>query len=139
MTYSNKLKHPNWQKKRLEILNRDEFTCKLCADKNNQLHIHHLKYIPGKEPWEIDNEFLITYCSICHSIVEHFKNSGVKINLIKKHDKIGTIIIYAYDNIEVESVLFIIVFDDAGNIIKQFKITKQSLFNHLSILDKYEL
>jgi hypothetical protein len=25
--YSKKLKHPRWQKKRLEILDRDKFTC----------------------------------------------------------------------------------------------------------------
>lgn len=32
MTYSQKLRDPRWQKKRLEILERDSFTCQHCHD-----------------------------------------------------------------------------------------------------------
>lgn len=64
MTYYQKLKDPRWQKKRLEILNRDDFTCQLCSDKESTLVVHHLKY--SGEPWEIGNESLITYCQECH-------------------------------------------------------------------------
>jgi len=52
LTYSEKLKDPRWQKKRLEILSRDKFTCQLCSDKETELHIHHNEYFPGKKPWE---------------------------------------------------------------------------------------
>jgi 5-methylcytosine-specific restriction endonuclease McrA len=31
-TYSELLKSPKWQKKRLEIMSRDKFTCKKCGD-----------------------------------------------------------------------------------------------------------
>ena len=34
MGYSEKLKDPRWQKKRLEILERDNFRCQYCGDKN---------------------------------------------------------------------------------------------------------
>ena len=44
MAYSEKLKNPKWQKKRLEILNRDNFTCIKCGDKETTLQIHHFKY-----------------------------------------------------------------------------------------------
>lgn len=70
-TYSQQLQHPKWQKKRLEILKRDKFRCKMCSDKETQLQIHHLKY-SGK-PWEAKNEDLISLCSQCHMIVEHYK------------------------------------------------------------------
>ena len=84
MTYAEKLKDPRWQKKRLEILNRDEFTCQLCNDKDSTLHVHHNKY--GSNPWDIENDKLITYCEHCHRFVEitkHFKDYNI-IKIIKK-------------------------------------------------------
>jgi hypothetical protein len=66
-TYSEKLKDPRWQKKRLEILERDGWKCMCCGDKDNTLHVHHIFYIPNTEPWEIHNGFLITLCETCHN------------------------------------------------------------------------
>jgi hypothetical protein len=65
-TYSEKLKDPRWQKKRLEILQRDNWTCQLCGATTITLHIHHRKYIKGKEPWEYPDHLLVTLCEICH-------------------------------------------------------------------------
>lgn len=65
-TYSEKLKDPRWQKKRLEIMNRDEFSCQMCMDKDTTLNVHHFAYKQGCEPWEYDNGMLITYCENCH-------------------------------------------------------------------------
>lgn len=65
-TYSEKLKDPRWQKKRLEILERDNWECKSCSDTENTLHVHHKFYENKKEPWEYDNECLITLCADCH-------------------------------------------------------------------------
>lgn len=42
--YSEKLKDPRWQKKRLEILNRDEFACRFCGDNKSTLNVHHISY-----------------------------------------------------------------------------------------------
>jgi len=64
--YSELLKHPKWQKKRLKILERDKFTCQLCGDDETMLHVHHKKYTKGKKPWEYDNKDLITLCKDCH-------------------------------------------------------------------------
>ena len=66
MNYSEKLKDPRWQKKRLEILERDEWKCKKCFDSESTLVVHHLKYEQGKEPWECDEKYLITLCQSCH-------------------------------------------------------------------------
>lgn len=78
MTYSDKLKDPRWQKKRLEIFQRDKFTCKKCGDKQTELQVHHLKY--SGEPWEAKKEDLITLCKDCHQVIEHIKKNGVKLN-----------------------------------------------------------
>jgi hypothetical protein len=64
-TYSEKLKDPKWQRKRLEILNRDNFTCQECFDKENMLVIHH-KIYEGSDPWDTCNEGLVTLCQDCH-------------------------------------------------------------------------
>lgn len=70
-SYSDKLKSPKWQKKRLEIMKRDDFTCKKCGDTETQLHVHHKEYINGLDPWEYDNKFLITLCEDCHLVIEN--------------------------------------------------------------------
>ena len=69
-TYSDKLKSPKWQKKRLKIMDRDNFTCQKCGDTETQLHVHHKKYIDGKEPWDYEDSLLITLCDNCHFIIE---------------------------------------------------------------------
>lgn len=65
-SYSDKLKDPRWQKKRLEILERDGWKCSMCGDADSTLTIHHKYYIYNREPWEYSNETLITLCLDCH-------------------------------------------------------------------------
>lgn len=79
MTYLEKLKDPRWQKKRLEILNRDEFRCVHCSDTETTLHVHHKKYT--NEPWDAPNKDLETVCEHCHCAIEHIegiKNAEIK-------------------------------------------------------------
>ena len=64
--YSEKLRSPKWQKKRLEILSRDNFTCQYCKDAETELQIHHLEY--SGEPWQVENDKLITLCKNCHEV-----------------------------------------------------------------------
>ena len=66
MNYSEQLKSPMWQKKRLEIMQRDNFTCQNCGDENRQLQVHHKHYIYGNNVWEYDEDELVTLCSDCH-------------------------------------------------------------------------
>ncbi len=64
--YAKKLLDPRWQKKRLEILERDNWKCMACGEKDRTLHVHHIFYLPRKEPWDIPNGLLITFCEDCH-------------------------------------------------------------------------
>jgi DNA polymerase III delta prime subunit len=70
-TYLEKLKDPRWQKKRLAILNRDNFTCQYCFDTESTLHVHHVKY--SNNPWDIDDKYLLSLCFDCHQSVENIK------------------------------------------------------------------
>lgn len=64
--YSEKLRDPRWQKKRLEILARDGWCCKSCLTTERTLHVHHLFYFKNKDPWDIPSGFLLTLCEDCH-------------------------------------------------------------------------
>ena len=64
--YSEKLKDPRWQKKQLEVMERDGWECTNCGDKEKTLHVHHKKYLKGKDPWDYDNDLLETLCEPCH-------------------------------------------------------------------------
>lgn len=67
--YGELLKHPKWQRRRLEIMQRDNFTCQVCLDTETELQVHHKKYINGLQPWEYEDSYLITLCNNCHKKV----------------------------------------------------------------------
>jgi hypothetical protein len=66
-SYSKKLGNPLWQRRRLEVFNRDNFTCTHCGSDKKELQVHHLDYIPGIEPWEYPLDMLTTLCIDCHA------------------------------------------------------------------------
>jgi 5-methylcytosine-specific restriction endonuclease McrA len=74
MSYSEKLKDPKWQKKRLEVLSRDEFTCKVCGCNTKTLHVHHFVY--DENPWDTKESDLLTLCKDCHGLVHEVEKSG---------------------------------------------------------------
>ena len=80
-SYSEQLKDPRWQKKRLEILSRDLFACQKCGDTESQLHVHHKRYIKGHDPWQYDDFDLITLCILCHKEIEEIIKGLPYINI----------------------------------------------------------
>lgn len=64
MKYSEKLRDPRWQKKRLEVMQRDDFTCLACSDKDSTLNVHHKQY--HGNPWDAPMGSLETLCERCH-------------------------------------------------------------------------
>lgn len=83
--YSDKLKDPRWQKKRLEILQRDEWTCQNCFDKESTLHVHHKIYKRDIEPWDYPNYFLVTLCENCHNYEMSYRsiNENVLLEILR--------------------------------------------------------
>lgn len=70
MEYSRKLQNPKWQKKRLEIMQRDNFQCKLCGCNDKELHVHHRWYQFGNEIWDYPDSCFETLCFECHEYIE---------------------------------------------------------------------
>jgi len=100
-SYSDLLKSPKWQKKRLEILQRDKFTCQSCNDDINTLHVHHLHYEKGLLPWEYENEDLVTLCEKCHDAIS-------SIDKILNYGSVGietiTLVVKLINKLEYESI-----------------------------------
>lgn len=63
-TYYEKLQDPRWQRRRLEIMQRDRFRCLACGDSKNTLNVHHMAY--HSQPWLTPNDLLETLCVKCH-------------------------------------------------------------------------
>jgi len=77
LTYKEQLLTPEWKARRLQILERDNYTCKKCGNKT-RLQIHHKKYIKGKMAWESPDKHLITLCRPCHQKEHNIGSDKIK-------------------------------------------------------------
>lgn len=86
--YQEWLNSPLWQKRRLQILERDNYRCTWCSDKDHQLHVHHKYYLDDRYPWEYEDDALVTVCDCCHKKY-HFMDWMMKKAYDKLKDEIG--------------------------------------------------
>lgn len=113
LSYAEMLKDPRWQKKRLEVMQRDGFRCQHCLSEDKPLQVHHLVYDKDKKPWEYDNNQLITLCEDCHQnetgdsrmiyanfqdLLYEFKLSGLSSAVLCSILSYITETIYSYNN-----------------------------------------
>ena len=82
-TYSELLKDPRWQKMRLFIMERDNFSCISCGDTEQTLNVHHLAYRKNTKIWDYDSSEFITLCEECHSYIS--QNVEHSISIIRKN------------------------------------------------------
>ncbi len=70
-SYNSKLRDNRWQKKRLEVMNRDKWTCRCCGVSGDGVvfNVHHAYYESGKAPWEYPTDSLVTWCESCHKLM----------------------------------------------------------------------
>lgn len=66
-SYGDQLKHPNWQRRRLEVLSLADFSCQNCGEKETTLHVHHKRYVKGRQVWEYEDHELEVLCEPCHA------------------------------------------------------------------------
>lgn len=96
--YFELLKDPRWQKKRLEIFDRDKFSCRVCGNKNEMLSVHHKVYVFNTPPWEYDNDKLLTVCDICHKTLRDIEKKYLpKITAIIKNMFYGGGLMHFHD------------------------------------------
>jgi hypothetical protein len=70
--YAELLKHPKWQRKRLEVLEAADWKCTRCGETEVTLNVHHTEYRKGAKPWEYSLDELDCLCEHCHTL-EHGK------------------------------------------------------------------
>ena len=87
--YSDKLKDPRWQKKRLDVLERAGWKCECCGDDKETLQVHHLIYSKG-EPWDAPDETLECLCEPCHEWREDFND------FCEGRTMVPTVLIFAF-------------------------------------------
>lgn len=66
LTWREQYQHPKWQKKRLEALDAASYTCTSCGADEKQLHVHHKRYVKGRNIWEYELFELVVVCEECH-------------------------------------------------------------------------
>jgi len=135
-SYSEKLKDPRWQKKRLQVFERDNWCCTNCGVKENSLHVHHRKYESYNEPWNEPLNNLATLCESCHK--ETHKN--------KKLMKSAILSINTYDHFSFYArayllAQFLTTKDDSkrGKLINTIRSIESDISMLLSLLKKEEL
>lgn len=77
LNYAQQMKHPEWQKKRLEALEYYGFECQNCGSKDEELHVHHPFYKRGAMIWQYDVDDLMCLCHKCHK-EEHELDERIK-------------------------------------------------------------
>lgn len=106
MDYKEQIKSPKWQKKRLEVMQKDNFTCQLCGNTESMLNVHHLSYHRDRNIWEYEEWELITLCENCHK-EEHSSMDDIinEIDSIKSRGVTMREIIAVLDSIDVHLYL----------------------------------
>jgi hypothetical protein len=128
LSYKEQLQHPLWQRKRLEILERDNFKCRMCGDDESQLQVHHVIYMKDAHVWEYNNSLLLTLCNQCHEI--ETKEKGITmssfrflIDLCNLCDKSISEVSYIYPKI------YDMVYNENYEYNEAFKISILELIN----------
>lgn len=80
MQYHQQMKHPLWQKKRLDVLEDRGFECENCGSGDIELHVHHPFYKRGAMIWDYDKDELRCLCTECHKN-EHALDEKIKLLL----------------------------------------------------------
>jgi hypothetical protein len=76
-TYAEKLKDPRWQDFRQIVFNHYGFECRVCGSSKPSgpfNHVHHKRYISGRDPWEYDLCDVSVLCEDCHKEIHDCEN-----------------------------------------------------------------
>lgn len=59
-----------WEKKRLKILERDNYECQVCKEEGGfapATTVHHLKHLEDRLDLALDDDNLVSVCAACHN------------------------------------------------------------------------
>lgn len=135
-TYTEKLKDPRWQKKRLQIMSRDKFTCKLCKDTETTLNVHHKNYINNLDPWKYTDKDLITICDHCHREISQNEFKNIPFDQISIYKSTrwdgGSMLIF----MSIYGICSMSIYDKSNQFIVGFNIADEELKSIIKIFKK---
>lgn len=67
-------KRPEWQRKRLEVMEAADFKCENCDSSDKTLNVHHKLYVKGRKVWEYSGDELECLCESCHECVHELRD-----------------------------------------------------------------
>lgn len=91
MTYKEQYLHPNWQRKRLEVMEAAGFECENCGDSETTLNVHHKRYVKGRMVWEYERGELVCLCEPCHAS-EHATRKALDALLVQVAGSLPSIV-----------------------------------------------
>ena len=59
-----------WEKKRLEILERDNYECQVCKEEGGfapATTVHHILHLENRPDLALDDDNLLSVCAACHN------------------------------------------------------------------------
>lgn len=86
LTYREQLLHPNWQRRRLDMLNAAGWKCRCCTAEDATLHVHHKRYFKGRMAWEYVDDELDVLCESCHKAL-HIEQDALQSLLASIDDR----------------------------------------------------
>lgn len=101
-SYSESLRDPKWQKRRLEILSAADWACEDCGRRDQAFEIHHNFYIRAfrYQPWRYERDLLMALCEGCHEIRQNLEEAlFVAIARRLRRISIADLEAYAWDQI----------------------------------------
>ena len=130
-SYFEKLKDPRWQKLRLEVMQKADFSCEKCFDSESTLNVHHKIYWHGREPWEYDSCELACLCESCHEEIHHGFDLFKWISIFLQYDgpynrDDAAFLIAGFLSIPYGEVLFKSEFHDLAHFRALYAIGKQA-------------
>tara|TARA_Y100000004_G_scaffold93073_1_gene104281 strand:+ start:102 stop:839 length:738 start_codon:yes stop_codon:yes gene_type:complete len=78
-SYKKYLKSDKWHRIRKKVIERDNYTCQCCRDKNCVLQVHHIIYNGAVMNGQSTSQ-LITLCEKCHEKVESIRKKYIDTN-----------------------------------------------------------
>lgn len=89
LSFAEQIRHPAWQKRRLERLEAAGFRCTKCDADDVTLNVHHKHYVKGRMYWEYSDDELSVLCEACHeeehAILSELKHLMLQLDSTQVH------------------------------------------------------
>lgn len=77
--WNEQYRHPQWQRKRLEVMEAHGFRCERCGADEVTLNVHHKRYVRDRKVWEYAVDELECLCERCHKQTHDWRDKFARL------------------------------------------------------------